>query len=433
MNDAARRVWVKLFILQPSAFLLLSSCHDSQSDALRELTKRGYSLSVAEYFKAAGAEDLEALRWFEKAGLQPNVADATGRTAVDVAVQAGRAKALTTLLQAGAKLPATPEKAGDLLRSAIASHQIEVLQALIAAGIKPGEAPGEPALVVAAREGQRDMVDALVPLCTSQEGAALVAAARTGDVGVISRLLRAGASVFHRESESLMTPLMVAVQAGHASAVELLLASGSNRLAVDARGRWSLDIAQERKDSPVIAMLSVEPSADERRAPLALSGLRLELGRATKLKPDVQVTFVGVQEVTLPLLLEAADDRTASFQRGEAVTQVPLDQALPDSDWLLEKTLPTGLYFQPCALLRRHDSMERLLVVKGQPVRHGEPRAWLRLLGDEAVREAAAGDTFVLAGEREATLRVLSVEPMRVTLRDEAEKTTWELKPGGVR
>lgn len=413
--------------------ILLCACHDPQADALKELTARGYSLSVAEFFKAAAAEDLEALRWFEKAGLQPNVADASGSTAVEVAVKAGKAKALQALLRAGAKLPAVPEKLGDLVRAAVVSHRIEVLQVLIEAGIKPGDVIGEPVLVVAAREGQRDMVDGLVPLCTSQTGAALLAAVRTGEVSVISRLLSAGASVFHREPESLMTPLMVAVEAGHASAVELLLASGSDRLAVDARGRWSLDIAQAGKVQPVVAMLSAEPTADELRVPVSVKGFRQELGRATKLKPEVQVTFVGVHEMTLPMRLEDADDGSASFRLGDKVVKAALNEAVADTGWWLERTLPTGLSFKPCAMLRRAESAERVLLVKDQPARHGEVRAWLRIIGDEAVREAAVGDEFVLVGEREATLRVLSVEPMRVTLRDEVEKTTWTLKPGGVR
>jgi ankyrin repeat protein len=352
-----------------------------------------------------------------------------------VAARSGKSAALRFLLKAGVPLPSEAEKQGALLKAAIESHQTEVLRTLIEGGLQPGAAAGEPPLVIAARERQREMVDLLVPLSAGHEAPALFAACRTGDVSVIDSLIKAGASVFQREPETLMTPLMVAVEAGQRGAAELLLASGSNRFALDAKGRSALDLATDAEQPSFVTLLSTDPSYDEKCVPVSANGRTVDLGRTTLVQPHLQITFLGLHEKTLPFVLIEADPTGAVIQAEgqKPATKIGLEEPVPGTDWKVEKAVATGLFFQPNVTLRQRGSSERLLLVKGLPTRDGEARAWLKFIGDEQVAEANVGDQFILSGEKPTTLKVESISAMSITLVEVGTQARFVLKPGGIR
>jgi hypothetical protein len=262
-----------------------------------------------------------------------------------------------------------------------------------------------------------------------------MAAAEGGDVSVISSLIKAGASVLGREEKTLRTPLMIAVEAGHVGAAQMLLASGSNRFALDALGRCALDIAQDRKHSALVTLLSAEPTPDERRIAKPLTGAELKASRTAKVLPESHLVFLGMVEETLPFVVEEADVASATIRWGEGdrFAKVSVGEFVPGTTWKLEKATPTGHFFQPCATLRAIDSAERVLLVKGLPARQGKPRAWLKFTPDAQLFEAVDGDQFSITGEQLMSLRVQSVTPMTVTLINDATKTSWTLKPGGMR
>lgn len=416
--------------------LSLTACRpDPQSDALQQLTSQGYSLSVPEFFRAVEKDDLKALPLFIAAGIEPGVMDAQGRDAVQVAARSGKAAALRFLLKAGVSLPSEPDKQSILLQAAIESHQTEVLRALIDGGLHPSAATSEPPLVIAARERQREMVDLLVPLSTGHEAPALFASCRAGDVSVIDSLIKAGASVFHREPETLMTPLMAAVEAGQRGAAELLLASGANRFALDAKGRSALDLANDHALPAFVSLLSADPSTDEKCVPVPASGHTVNLGRTTRVQPHLQITFVGLHEKTSPLTVTEADPSGATIQIAGAapLPRLGLEEPVPGTDWKVEKAVAAGFFFQPTVTLRRRGTSERLLLIKGLPTRDGEPQAWLKFVGEDQVVEAAVGDQFVLSGEKLTTLKVEALSAMSITLQDIGTQARIVLKPGGVR
>ena len=416
--------------------LSMSACRpDPQADALQQLTSQGYSLSVAEFFRAVEKDDVKALPLFLAAGIEPSVCDAVGQNAVQVATRSGKGAALRFLLKSGIALPSDPEAQGSLLKSAIESHSTDVLRTLLDGNIKPSAALGEPALVIAARERQREIVDLLVPLSAGHESPALFASCRTGDVSVIDSLIKAGASVFAREPETLRTPLMVAVEEGQRGAAEMLLASGANRFALDAKGRSALDIAHDTNQPALVTMLSADPSSDEKSVPVPAKGRTLDLGRTMRVQPQSQLVFLGLHETTLPLAVQDADASGAMLQADSQTPPVRLgmEEPLPGTDWKLEKATAAGLFFQPTVTLRKRDTQERLLLVKGLPVRNREPRAWLKFIGDEQVMDASSGDEFILSGEKVMTLRVESISTMGLTLQDVATRARFVLKPGGVR
>jgi hypothetical protein len=226
--------------------LCCGGCRDPQSAALQQLTAKGYSLSVPEFFKAARAGDAEAIKLFITAGVAPNVVGAEGRTALREAARAGQVVSLKALLQVGAQLPKEGAAANALLADAVRSHQLPVVLALLEMSHHTdSDMPAEDApLVVAAAEQQEGMLRALLPVCAGQKDAALLAASETGNLATLRLLLIAGASVATRDAPRGRTPLMIAAAGGFNEAVEVLLKAGAERDAVDAQGINAAEHAQ---------------------------------------------------------------------------------------------------------------------------------------------------------------------------------------------
>lgn len=246
-----RRMGKSFFIRHGSrvgliAVLCCGGCRDPQAVALQQLTAKGYSLSVPEFFKAARAGDADAIKLFITAGVAPNVVGAEGRTALREAARAGQVVSLQALLHVGAQLPTEGAAANALLADAVRSHQLPVVHALLEmshhtdSGMPTWDAP----LVVAAAEQQEEMLRALLPVFAGQKDSALLAASETGNLDTLQLLLDAGASVATRDAPRGRTPLMIAAAGGFSEAVEVLLKAGADRGAVDAQGVNAAEHAQ---------------------------------------------------------------------------------------------------------------------------------------------------------------------------------------------
>jgi ankyrin repeat protein len=109
-------------------------------------------------------------------------------------------------------------------------------------------ARGDPALVLAARYGQRDIVRLLLDQGTAIESrdglgrTALIAAAGERDDGMVALLLGRGADVAATDADGA-TALMHAAAKGHLDNARLLLDAGANLAAVDGNGDTALDVA----------------------------------------------------------------------------------------------------------------------------------------------------------------------------------------------
>lgn len=414
--------------------LLMASCSDPQAEALKELTARGYSLSPEQFFKAASTGDAAALKLFLAAGMAPGVRDARGRDALKEAVTHGRLAAVDVLLANGAA--SAVQKGNDLLVEAVRSHQVPVLHALLDAGVKADTEPKTSPLVVAAQEQQKEMVDLLAPFCAGHVQAALIAAAETGDVAVLSCLLRNGAQVTARDAATERTPLIIAAARGYSSEVEMLLASGSDRMAVDGAGRSALDLAREGGHEDVVRRLGQQVTDDELLCPASVNGQVLKMGPLAEVAPDSQLVLLGCHEETFAWQLDAVEESAASLRmvRGTETKKLELEQGIPATDWTLKTVLPAGMFARPAALFRDRDTWKHLLLVQGIPARRGRLCAWLQLTADGTVFEAGVGDRFSAAGQRVVPILVKEVTPVQVVLVNEADAgQTWVLKPGGMR
>jgi len=113
-------------------------------------------------------------------------------------------------------------------------------------------------LMLAVRDGRRNMVPELAAYVRDDLDDALLAASILGQAGVIDELTNFGASIYARYDDG-RTPLMLAAQRGHTEAVELLLEIGANRFAMDQEGKTAADLANDVGHELLANRLSEKP------------------------------------------------------------------------------------------------------------------------------------------------------------------------------
>ena len=430
----------------------LVGCRDQQSKALKLLAGKGYSLSVAEFVRAADAGDAQAVRWFVEAGVEPTLSDAQGRTGMSAAVASGRLTVLQALVSVGVALPKDREAANELLRSAVRSRSPEVLRFLLEQRVKPGRsrADARSPLAVAAGLGLQEAVEMLLPHSQGAEQEALYEAAAAGDVAILSLLIVAGADIFQPQPETERTALMLAAAGGHAPAVEMLFTAGSNRWALDAENHSALDLALQRDCKRCVDLLTVEPTEAEREEGAALPTPRAGQARALKgaellvgMAWDQEVTRLLVfrtrREETLPWVLTSvsADKALFAVPNGDHPLAVEINGVIGKTDWFLSRIVAVeqpAVWWRPQVALRNAVTGHRLAMVAGVPGRSGKVVAVLEFGPAKEILEASVNDAFVLKGTEVRQLVVDSVTPQHVSLHNaKSTDQKWILPVGGGR
>lgn len=413
---------------------MLVACGDPQSAALKELSSKGYSLSVPEFVRAARAGDAEVVRGFVAAGMEPNLADASGVTALEAAISVGNLETVEALLACGAVVPAG--KGHAFLLVAVRSRSLTVLKLLIERGVRPDEKAKASPLVLAAEQAQSEMVEALLPHCGDDVQLALFAAAQSGAVTVLSRLVRAGGNLWKPDEDTGRTPLMIAAGKGREAAVDLMLASGADPFQVDAERRCALEYAQKGGFADIAKKLSVIPELEEVADRLAGASLRSR-GDAAQALALGRLVYVRCTQVALPFSLESLDGTKATLRtRADDRLHVLVEgQPIPGTGWQVgpRKRVPP---FSGLLLQREGESAgnDACWLVPKQPARGGGLCAVLRDSADGHLYETVKGDHFSLTGSSTLELIVQEVAALKVIISEASGAgSTWVLDLGGRR
>ncbi|MFN0129776.1 MAG: ankyrin repeat domain-containing protein [Verrucomicrobiales bacterium] len=309
------------------------SCGDRRQEARSELSAKSFTFTVDEYMRAAREGNVTALRHFLEAGMEVDVTNADGVTALFLAAQAGRAEAVVFLVGGGANVEVTGTGYDTPLMAAARTGTVETVRALLEAKAKPEARStryGWTALTAAAYRGDVEIVKLLAPLSSASLDEALQLASVQGNPAVVETLLRQGADVFSRSKEN-RTPLMYAAANGHVDVVRLLLLNGSNKLQVDDEKLTAADLAAQNKHPEVLAALddprnapphAVEPKDTETGA----SGLAVAGESAAAPEAGVSGDVSTAPEATAG---EAADPLVA--QDGPAAVDPELAAEVPGS------------------------------------------------------------------------------------------------------
>lgn len=224
-----------LILLTILVACVAGGCSNPESEARKELQNRRYHFTADDFLRAAGNGDLPTLILFGKAGIDVNITNAAGRTALMAASGKGETEAVKLLLAAGADPRMVDSKGRSALISAAGGGHAKIAQLLISRGAdrKVRDHEGWSALTLAAYKGEPDLVRILAGQAGQENlDEALLLGSLAGDRKTISNLLSQGAFVDSRSKEGL-TPLMIVAKTGKYDIAALLL---QNRADPDSLG-----------------------------------------------------------------------------------------------------------------------------------------------------------------------------------------------------
>jgi ankyrin repeat protein len=235
----------------------LVSCGNREQEARSELSAKSFTFTIDEFMRAARQGDVAALKHFREAGMEVDVTDGEGMTALFRAAQAGQAEAVAYLASQGANVEATGASFDTPLVAAARTGTLETVKALLNAKADPKVRTARhswTALTAATYRGDVGIVNLLAPLSGGSLDEALQIASLQGKPAVVDALLRHGADVFSRSKDN-KTPLMYAAAHGHADVVRLLMLNGSNKLLFDNDKLTAADLALAAGHADILAVL----------------------------------------------------------------------------------------------------------------------------------------------------------------------------------
>lgn len=252
--------WLRSGGLITVCLLAAVSCRKPAEASKSDLTEAGYSLTTADWLRAAGRDDVSALKKFVAAGFDAATHDEAGDSALHSAATGGALKAADYLIARGLPIDLAGRNKRTPLMSAVLAKQTSAVRWLLRQGADPRlkDAEGYSPLMLAVREGATGAVAELAPYHRDSLDSAILLAALVGQAEVIDTLTNYGASVYARMEDG-RTALMIAAENGHKDAVELLLDIGASRFSTDAAGRTAADIATEAKQPEIAALILRQP------------------------------------------------------------------------------------------------------------------------------------------------------------------------------
>ena len=268
---------------------------------MRNMTKRGVfagavlvlvlvsagalALAAAEDLRlvdAARHQDASAVRALVDAGVDVNVRQPDGATALHWAVHWNDLQTARLLIDAGAGLDTANAHGVTALSLAAVNASAGMVTLLLDAGSDPNvaRATGETPLMRAASTGNRAAVDALLA-AGAEIGAAdpvtkqtaLMWAASRRHPTVVAALLAGGADV-HARSQAGFTPLLFAAREGAVEVARRLVAAGADVNDAMPNGTSALLVATVRGQVPLARFLLVA-GADPNAGPVATAPMRV--------------------------------------------------------------------------------------------------------------------------------------------------------------
>lgn len=240
---------VKILGLLLACGAMLSACKTQGEAGRAALKEQGYEVNLGDFFRAAGNGATAVMTEMVKGGVDAKEKNAEGDTALHEAARKGAVGSMEFLLGQGLGVDELGKGGATPLMEAAAAGQVEAVRWLIhrGANVRVKDGQGVSVLMRAVLAGNGAVVGELAPLLREDLDHALLVAALEGKKDVIDVLTSYGASIYAR-SEDGKTPLMLAAEKGHGEAVKLLLELGSNRYTADAQGHTAMFYAGQNEE-----------------------------------------------------------------------------------------------------------------------------------------------------------------------------------------
>ncbi len=264
----------------PIALALEAGHHDT----VRVLLEHGAALAPIgpgrrpPSLHVAATGDARTMRLLLGAGIDPNLADADGLTALAHAAARADDPMTRLLLEAGASPdvdPAGPDR--SLLEQAIRTGRKDLVELLLAHGADPTvpSREGQPLVPLAVALGRADLTAALLDAGADVNGPLAPAVSEE-----FLQLVPGKYARYYLTRDEGLTPLMVAVLRGDLPLVRLLLARGASVGPTSKLFKYPLGMAANRRDIPMMQVLlgrDPEEAARTRKIVISLAQQRATL------------------------------------------------------------------------------------------------------------------------------------------------------------
>lgn len=220
--------------------------HSTQQDLFFDAVKSGFEEEVNNYLQQ---------------GININVANDNGQTALMIAAKHGKDVILDILLTAQADISIKDKDGFSALLYAATTGNLQSVQSLLQAGANPNDTlpNNQTALMLAARTGNSSTVHLLaesgadVMKCADNGYSALLYAVIGGSITALQELLTHGTAKMKTSRGT--TALMLAVREENLNMVKFLLEMGADVNARDNNGQTALKIANVHNKLEIITLL----------------------------------------------------------------------------------------------------------------------------------------------------------------------------------
>lgn len=438
-----------LRLVLPLALLaVLPGCGGEKDEKARNVIHAaGFAYSVDDFLRASREGNESVVREFLRAGMNPDVADERGVTAVASAAAGGHGHVVDLLLASGAKPNAATPEGQTALMAAAQSGDERAVKALLAAGADAQAKDGADVspLAAAVLAGHAAVVMLLAEGAFGSLDHALQLAAVKGHTPVMAVLMDRGASP-QAVSVDGRTPMMFAAQHGHIEAVKLLRQRGASVTALDENLKTAANHAEESGHDEVAVYLR-EPDRSADPLPVEAPALRLpDVAWSGDAPASLEAVAAAMRMVDyrnrmLPIVVEevpkgdtfatirvlTGEEQNVTAAPGEEIPGTGLTVEKVRRRFISSKHGQGRLVDVSEVFVTESATGQRHLAVKGLPASAGEGCATVRIGNSEDLVEVRRGDVFT-AGT--VQVKVVDVRPVQIVFErtDTKETGTVQMK-----
>jgi ankyrin repeat protein len=455
-------VWFALFVVVALGF---SGCGKSRDQAIQELARLNLKFSTDDFVRSAENGDLRAFQLFLEAGIDVNLTNSNGATALMAAAQKGRIEIVTQLIAQKANLDLQGRDGATALWIAAESNQLDIVKALLKANADPNiqDHTGWSALMRAVYQGNSKCVEAIAGKSRQEVNRGLLIAAATGHTDVAKVLLDYGAEVDSR-AEDGSTALMIAASKGNADLVALLLKAGADPGLADKSGSTApaiadakgfRDLATALHQAPLPAgKSSASPNAGELTSSMSDADVlaATDPNRAANRKPEQgstepnpndaasdNIKKVAVTEINqdfLPIMLTEINGRRAKIQGNDnEIYTVAVGDQLKGLDYKVSDLVirntedKDGNPVDASVMkLKNTKTGDTISVIRGVPAQEHGSYATLSFPNSEEKLKVQTEQEFSIPNDPDHTYTILDIRPTQVVVRRVQDNRVFTLQ-----